>query len=38
MGRMDQTNEYFTQNYGIYSAIDKKEKQKLLDLVLRTSN
>lgn len=38
MGRMDQTNEYFTQNYGIYSAIDKKGKQKLLVLVLRTLN
>lgn len=38
MGRIDQTNEYFTQNYGIYSAIDKKGKQKLLDLVLRTLN
>lgn len=38
MGRMDQTNEYFTQNYGIYSAIDKEEKEKLLDLVLRSLN
>lgn len=30
MGRMDQTNEYFTQNYGIYSAIDKEESKNCL--------